>query len=95
MKMLTYKYNQDALNIEETINGEDKEFTILIKEDEPYLERMKQMQKFFDSDNIYTDVMFYVYENHRYQIIVRQDHYVNFVLVLMRHQLLVSVQWTE
>lgn len=92
--MLIYKDNKDAIQIHETKNGNDIEFHIHIFKDEPFVERMKVIREKFDENSALTDVFFYVYPNHEYRVIVRQDYYNDFVLELMRHQFLQSVEWT-
>jgi hypothetical protein len=42
---------------------------------------------------VYTDVLFYAYPDQTYKVIVRRDYYVEFVLELMKHKLLQSVEW--
>ncbi|MDR7319274.1 hypothetical protein [Brevibacillus nitrificans] len=92
--MLIYKPNQDVIRIQETTNGNDIEFHIHIFGEEPFVERMKLVREKFDENQALTDVLFYVYPNHEYRVIVRQDYYNDFVLELMRHQFLQSVEWT-
>ncbi len=91
--MLTYRYNPDVISIRETANGNDVEFHIQILKEIPYLEEMKKVQKLFEDNRVYTDALFYAYENHEYRVIVRQDYYSDFILALMKHHLLQSVEW--
>ncbi|UVI33227.1 hypothetical protein [Paenibacillus spongiae] len=90
---LIYTYNKKVIQIEETKNESDFEFDIKFIEDK-YMAGMKQIQKGFEENKVYTDVLFYPYDSHHYRIIVRQDYYVDFVLALLKHQLLVSVEWS-
>lgn len=53
------------------------------------------MRNFFDENDVYTDVLFYAYANHKFQVIVRQDYYNDFVIELMRHHLLQSIEWAD
>jgi hypothetical protein len=69
------------------------EFRISILQENPYLEGMKQVQRKFEDDRVYTDALFYLYPNHEYRVIVRKDYYIDFVLELMKHRLLQSVEW--
>jgi hypothetical protein len=92
--MLTYQYNQDVIRITETANGDDIEFHIQILKEEPYVEKIRQVQNLFEDNDVHTDVLFYAYPNHQYRVIVRQDYYTDFVLAMMKHRLLQSVKWS-
>lgn len=91
--MLKYRYNEDGIQIQETLDGEDTEFHIRIINEEPYVAGMKRVQERFEENHIHTDVLFYVYPNHEYRVIVRRDYYIDFVLEMMKHYLLQSVEW--
>ncbi|MDF2815078.1 MAG: hypothetical protein K0Q81_1278 [Paenibacillus sp.] len=93
MKVLAYRFNKDVIQIRETGNDSDVEFVISLLVDEPYTAAIKEVQHKFDENRIHTDVLFYAYENHQYRIIVRQDYYNDFILELLRHQLLESAEW--
>ena len=90
---LTYRFDQARVEIKETDTGTDTEFEIKILEDGPLIAGIKEIHKFFEENRVYTDVMFYVYEHHQYKVIVRQDYYTDFILALMKHHLLLSVEW--
>jgi ssRNA-specific RNase YbeY (16S rRNA maturation enzyme) len=89
---LTYRFNEAVIQLIETPNEADAEFDIRILAENKW-DGMKEIQKKFEENSVYTDVLFYPYENHRYQVIVRQDYYVDFVLELLKHQLLEKVEW--
>ncbi len=91
---LAYRYNKAVIEISETPNEADVEFYIKPLTEEKWLE-MKQLQRFFEDNSVYTDVLFYVYENNNIRVIVRRDYYVDFVLGLMSRQLLESVEWVN
>jgi hypothetical protein len=91
--MLTYRYEQNVIHISETVNENDMEFHIRILQENPYLEGMKLVQRKFEDDEVCTDALFYLYPNHEYRVIVRKDYYIDFVLELMKHRLLKSVEW--
>ncbi|MGM0881575.1 MAG: hypothetical protein ACQEXQ_11140 [Bacillota bacterium] len=93
--MLKYEYDHNVIQVNEIENGNDVEFRIHILQEEPYLDRIKKVQKEFEENSVYTDVLFYIYTNHEYRIIVRRDYYDDFVLELMKQRLLQSVKWTE
>ena len=90
---LNYQWKPDVIRLEERVNGNDVEFQIELLQEGPYVKAMGQVQKYFEANNIHTDVLFYVYPEHRYQVIVRKDYYNDFVLELMRRQLLTRVEW--
>lgn len=91
--MLKYSYNLNVIQIKEVPNGDDCEFQIKILQESPYLEGIKNVQRVFEENKVYTDVLFYAYENHRYKIIVRKDYYVPFMLELMKQRLLTKLEW--
>jgi hypothetical protein len=93
--MLAYTFNPDVINITESNNDGDIEFAIRFVVEEPYLEKFKAVQHYFEDNEVYTDALFYAYENHEYRVIVRTDYYVEFVLQLMRHRLIEQVQWQD
>ncbi|REE91567.1 hypothetical protein A8990_10475 [Paenibacillus taihuensis] len=89
---LKYTYSPLIIELKETPNEGDVEFEVQIKEDR-YWPAMKSVQRFFEENEVYTDVLFYPFENHKFRIIVREDHYAAFILVLMKHQLVQKVEW--
>ena len=93
--MLRYKFDPNILRIAESENENDTEFRIHILQEEPYLKEMKAIRQKFEEDRVYTDVLFYLYPQHEYRVIVRKDHYGDFVLELMKHRLLKSVEWSS
>lgn len=95
MIMLKYGFDQNIIQVSETANENDIEFRILILQEQPYLEEMKQVQKEFEDNRVHTDVLFYIFANHEFRVIVRKDHYNEFVLELMKHRLLQSVEWLD
>lgn len=90
--MIIYQYDKTGLVIQETKNGDDSEFHIKLH-DPAYLTALHKVRSYFDSNKIHTDVLFYTHPNHDYQIIVRKDFYVDFILSLFKHRLLESVEW--
>ncbi|WP_128895959.1 hypothetical protein [Longirhabdus pacifica] len=91
--MLTYEYNTEDLTIEEKKNGNDHEFTILIIKEE-LCEKLLEVRYFFENNDIHTDVLFYTHnKENEYHIIVRNDMYVSFLLLLFQHQLIQSLKW--
>lgn len=93
--VLTYTLDADVIHMTESNNDGDVEFTIRIVKEEPYLNRFKEVQHYFEDNEVYTDVLFYAYEKHEYRVIVRSDYYVEFVLQLMKHRLIEQVKWQD
>ena len=89
---LKYQYNKEIIRISEIPNDPDVEFDITIIA-EKYWAGMKELQRKFEDNAVHTDVLFYPYENHHYKVIVRKDYYAEFIIELMKHQLLESVEW--
>lgn len=89
---LRYTYNDSIMVLDEMPNEADIEFEVQIKDDR-YWAGMKAVQRFFEENEVYTDVLFYPFENRKFRIIVREDHYAAFILCLMKHQLLDKVEW--
>ncbi|MFD1775174.1 hypothetical protein [Paenibacillus rhizophilus] len=91
--MLTYTYDQRIISIQEKANEADIEFQIELLGDNKLDAKLKDIQHEFEENAVLTDVLFYVYPNHKYHIIVRQDFYNDFILALMKHRLLLRVEW--
>jgi hypothetical protein len=93
--MIDYRYDDQSIRIIEVVNMEDMEFKIQIIGEGAYVEGIKQVKAFFDDNRVYTDVLFYAYNNREYRVIVRKDYYVDFILSMFKHRLLKSVEWTD
>ncbi len=91
--MLAYRYDPNALDIQETVNGDDTEFMIRIPDGSPHLEAFKRIMKYFEDNEEITDAFFYTYPHHEYRVIVRRDHYANFLTQMLRYRLLQSLEW--
>lgn len=91
--MIRYEYDNTALEIKENDNGDDFEFHIKVL-DSALLHVIHKVRNYFDSNKIHTDVLFYTHPGREYQIIVRKDYYVDFILSLFKHQMLTLVRWT-
>ncbi|MDF2719415.1 MAG: hypothetical protein K0R28_6340 [Paenibacillus sp.] len=90
---LHYRWDPDAVRIEETGNGEDTEFQIRLLRGRAEEAAMRQVQSYFEANQVHTDVLFYLYPEHRYRVIVRKDFYNDFLLELLKHRLLLSLEW--
>lgn len=94
MKKLNYQIDDLLIGLEEKKNDDDVEFLITAKTDEA-LRRLRDIRKFYDSDKVYTDILFYTLVNRQYQVIVRRDVYVPFILRLFQFRLLRFVEWQD
>jgi hypothetical protein len=93
--MLKYEYNSEIIQIKESVNEKDVEFQIRFTDGVKYDGVIKRIRDFFDHNDTYTDVMFNIYSNYEYQVFVRKDFYTDFILALMKHQLLEKVEWKK
>ncbi|WP_129730424.1 hypothetical protein [Ectobacillus funiculus] len=83
-----------GLSLSEKKNGKDIEFTIVIEDIARYDSAIKKVRQHFDGNRVYTDVLFYIHKDNEYQIIVRHDYYIDFILYLFKYQLIQSLSWT-
>ena len=91
---LIYEWNQNVIDISEVEVLNDIEFSIKVLSPS-HFDDMKNIQKIFESNDVITDVLVYTYTNHEYRVIVRKDYYGDFILQLMKNQLLTKVEWKE
>lgn len=91
--MLAYTYDEQLIELSETANEADVEFRIRVIGKDSLDDQIKAVQSDFEQNEVLTDVFFYAYKNHSYQFIVRQDYYTDFILALMKHRILRSVEW--
>ncbi|RYL87582.1 hypothetical protein EWI07_14260 [Sporolactobacillus sp. THM7-4] len=92
MDKLHYKVNEELISLKEQKNEIDYEFLIKAKTNEAS-NRLRKLRQFFETDKVYTDILFYSRKDHEYQVIVRKDVYVPFVVHLFQLQLIQSVAW--
>ncbi|MNH94475.1 hypothetical protein D3C73_470960 [compost metagenome] len=92
--MLTYQIDSSVLDLTESQDGTDIEFYIKLH-DEDCLDQLRLVQQVFDDNTDYMDVLFYAYANHEYKVIVRQEHYNDFVIELFKARLLRSLEWAD
>jgi hypothetical protein len=90
---LVYTFDEKLINLKETPNGEDVEFTLTLL-DIDLKNHLKNIREYFNSNNIVTDVQVYIHPKNEYQIIVRKDFYYDFLLQLFKQQLLLELKWT-
>lgn len=94
MDTIQYEVNVGQISMTEQKNEKDVSFVIRAKNGEA-LNRLHQLRLFFESDKSYTDIMFYARKERTYQVIVRREAYVPFVVHLFQLQLLTSVRWLK
>ncbi|WP_223593057.1 hypothetical protein [Neobacillus bataviensis] len=87
-----YKYNEQLLEITETVNGNDIEISITLIDSE-LKKNLKKVRDFFDENDVISDIYFYIHPNNKYQIIVRKDFYNEFIIQLFRQGLLKEIKW--
>ncbi|MDR6124752.1 hypothetical protein QFZ87_004349 [Bacillus sp. SLBN-46] len=92
MMKVEYKYDAQLLDIKETTNGDDLEFTITLL-DSQLKNGLKLVREYFEENKILTDIHYYIHPNNRYQIIVRKDFYNEFLIQLFRQHLLQEIKW--
>ena len=90
---VAYKYDEKLLELMETANGDDIEFSIILLNTE-LKKRMIKVREYFEENKILTDIHYYIHPNNRYQVIVRKDFYNEFIIQLFRQQLLKEITWT-
>lgn len=93
--MLTYRFDPQRLDFRETANDNDVEFLIRVPDDSPELEALRKVQRFFESNDDFTDVLFYAYPDHEFKVIVRREHYGEFLTELFKRRLLTRLAWTD
>ena len=88
-----YKYDEELLELRETANEEDIEFSITLLNSE-LKKRMIKVREFFEENKVLTDIHYYIHPNNRYQVIVRKDFYNELIIQLFRQQLLKEITWS-
>lgn len=94
---LIYHYDPEQVRIRETVNDEDVEFELTFLQDEPLFSKMREVQKRFEDNDVYTDVLFYLNQDQerQYRIIVRKDFYDDFLLALLKYRILNGLEWKD
>ncbi|WP_078502787.1 hypothetical protein [Paenibacillus selenitireducens] len=90
---LTYMFDSQRFNIQETEDGGDVRFRIQGLEEVDLHVIMQRIQQDFEENRVITDVLMYVYPHQTFEFIVRQDFYVDFILSLMKYQILQRITW--
>jgi hypothetical protein len=89
---VVYKFNKQLIDLQETVNGEDFEFTLTFF-NKDWKRKMENIREHFDSNTILTDIHLYIHPNNKIQVIVRKDFYDEFIIQLFRQQLVQEIKW--
>ncbi|MEH7415200.1 hypothetical protein V7266_07935 [Neobacillus drentensis] len=87
-----YTYDKSLIELNETANGNDIEFSITLFDNELKNKLMK-VRQYFDANRVLTDIHYYIHPNNHYQVIVRNDFYNEFIIQLFSQQLLKEIKW--
>ncbi|GAA4709356.1 hypothetical protein [Brevibacillus fulvus] len=90
--MLHYSFDSSLVEITEQKNEDDVTFTIQIKS-ETMRQRWKQVRFYFDDNKDYTDAFFYSHIDGHYEVIVRNDAVLPFLLQAFRYRCIESLAW--
>lgn len=91
--MLTYEYDKNSLSITEINGDSDIEFQIKVSE-KISDKQIHAVRDYFENNKIYTDAMFYTRSDHSFQVIVKKDFYVDFILQLFKQKIIQKVYWS-
>ncbi|QIZ06954.1 hypothetical protein HFZ78_09810 [Priestia megaterium] len=92
MMKVNYRYDEQILDLKETANDDDFEFTLTFV-DNNWKKKVEKIREYFDENNILTDIHFYIHPNNRFQIIVRKDYYNEFLIQLFSQQIVKEIKW--
>ncbi|MFY0543011.1 hypothetical protein [Brevibacillus sp. H7] len=90
--MVTYTFDEKLIQITESQNDKDVTFQIEVKSEE-MRNRMKQVRAYFDENKDYTDALFYSHQDGQFEVIVRKDMVLPFLLQAFRFRCLESLHW--
>lgn len=90
--MIHYTVDDQLLEVREEKNQSDYTFHIRVKSDE-MRKRLKQVRAFFEENKDLTDAMFYSLQDGQYEVIVRNDIYLTFLLIAFKYRCLESLNW--
>ncbi|CAM5792094.1 MULTISPECIES: hypothetical protein [Brevibacillus] len=90
--MVAYTFDQSLIEIQETENENDVTFSIEVKS-EDMRNRLKQVRSYFEDNKDYTDAFFYSRQGGSYEVIVRKDAVIPFLVQAFRFRCLESLQW--
>jgi hypothetical protein len=87
-----YTYDKNLIELAETVNGNDIEFSITLLDSE-LKKNLKKVRQYFDDNRVLTDILYYIHPHNHYQVIVRTDFYNEFIIQLFRQQLVIEIKW--
>ncbi len=90
--VVRYTYDESQIHIAETKNAQDVTFEIEVKSEE-MRNRLKQVRAYFDENKDYTDAFFFTHQNGKYEVIVRNNMRLAFLLQAFRFRCLESLSW--
>lgn len=90
--MVRYSLDETRIEVQETENASDYTFRIKVKSEEMRT-RLKQVRSFFEDNNDYTDAMFYSHHDGVYEVIVRKDMYIPFLLIAFKYRCIEALVW--
>lgn len=89
---MNYTFDPNLIDVKETQNQDDVTFIFEVKA-EAMRQRLKQVRHFFDENKDYTDALFYSRNDGNYEVIVRNDMLVTFLLQAFRFRCIESLSW--
>lgn len=92
--MIRYTIDDTLIEVKETENTGDYTFHIQVKTEEMRA-RIKRVRSFFEDNKDYTDAMFYSHHNGVYEVIVRRDKYITFLLIAFKYRCIESISWDK
>ncbi|MBS4172263.1 hypothetical protein [Bacillus sp. FJAT-49736] len=91
---IKYEMNENVVFMSEK-EREDGIDIMLKPKNEEAVKKLHEVRNFFERDKVYTDVLFYTYEDKQVQVIVRDDSYVVLLAAMFRWQLIKKLEWNE
>lgn len=92
--MVSYTFEPELIDIKESRNEKDVTFTFEVKS-EQMRQRLKQVRTYFDDNKDYTDALFYTHKDGNYEVIVRNDTLLPFLLQAFRFRCIESLSWEK
>ncbi|MGD8189154.1 hypothetical protein ACQCN2_04045 [Brevibacillus ginsengisoli] len=90
--MVNYTVDEQLIEVTEVKNQKDYTFNIQVKSEE-MRKRLKQVRSYFEENKDLTDAMFYSLQDGRYEVIVRDDMFITFLLIAFKYRCLESLAW--
>jgi hypothetical protein len=90
--VVAYTFDPQSIDIEETKNDVDVTFSLIVKSEE-MRDRIRQLRAYFEDNKDFTDAMFYTHQDGHYEVIVRNNSYLPFLLHAFRFRCIESLSW--